>query len=63
MATSTKLADQVRVASSPAAAPKPNFDFLDLKAQFKTIRGEVMEAITNVMESQIFILGSEVKAF
>jgi len=63
MATSTKLVDQVCVSSSPAAATKPNFDFLDLKAQFNTIRVEVMEAITNVMESQIFILGSEVKAF
>jgi len=63
MATSTKLADQVRVSSSPAVAPKPNFDFLDLKAQFRAIRAEVMEAITNVMESQVFILGSEVKAF
>jgi dTDP-4-amino-4,6-dideoxygalactose transaminase len=34
--------------------------FLDLKAQFATIRGEVMAAIVRVMESQQFILGSEV---
>lgn len=40
--------------------PKPAFDFLDLKAQFATIRDEVMAAVTRVMESQHFILGPEV---
>lgn len=43
-------------------ASKPAFDFLDLKAQFATIREEVMAAVTRVMESQHFILGPEVKA-
>jgi dTDP-4-amino-4,6-dideoxygalactose transaminase len=42
------------------AAPQP-FDFLDLKAQFATIREEVMDAVTKVMESQVFILGAEVR--
>lgn len=42
-------------------APAPLFDFLDLKAQFSTIRSEVMAAITRVIESQQFILGSEVR--
>lgn len=42
-------------------ASKPTFDFLDLKAQFSTIREEVMAAITRVMDSQYFILGPEVK--
>jgi dTDP-4-amino-4,6-dideoxygalactose transaminase len=37
------------------------FEFLDLKAQFAPIREEVMAAITRVMESQHFILGSEVR--
>jgi dTDP-4-amino-4,6-dideoxygalactose transaminase len=46
--------------SSPTAAP-PLCDFLDLKAQFATIREEVMEAVTRVMESQLFIMGSEVR--
>src|SRR5579863_9052964 len=41
---------------------KPAFDFLDLKAQYTTIREEVMAAVTRVMESQHFILGPEVKA-
>jgi dTDP-4-amino-4,6-dideoxygalactose transaminase len=39
------------------------FPFLDLRAQFVTIRGDVMEAVTRVMESQHFILGPEVSAF
>ena len=33
---------------------------LDLTAQFETIRGEVMEAVTEVFESQYFILGPKV---
>lgn len=47
----------------PAPPPigEARFDFLDLKAQFATIRGEVMDAITEVMESQHFILGTEVR--
>jgi dTDP-4-amino-4,6-dideoxygalactose transaminase len=39
------------------------FDFLDLRAQFGTIRAEVMAAVTRVMESQHFILGDEVRLF
>ena len=39
---------------------RPQFDFLDLKAQFASIREEVMAAVTRVMESQHFILGPEV---
>jgi dTDP-4-amino-4,6-dideoxygalactose transaminase len=45
-------------ATSNSRAP---FDFLDLRAQFATIREEVMEAVTKVFESQYFILGPEVK--
>lgn len=37
------------------------FPFLDLKAQFVSIRDEVMAAVTSVLESQQFILGPEVK--
>lgn len=45
-----------------AATPKreATLQFLDLKAQFATIRDEVMDAIAKVMESQHFILGAEV---
>lgn len=41
----------------------PTFDFLDLKAQYATIREEVLAAVTQVLESQHFILGPEVKRF
>ena len=34
---------------------------LDLKAQYETIRAEVVPAVTEVMESQNFILGSKVE--
>jgi dTDP-4-amino-4,6-dideoxygalactose transaminase len=41
----------------------PAFPFLDLKAQFASIRGEVTDAVARVLESQYFILGPEVDAF
>jgi dTDP-4-amino-4,6-dideoxygalactose transaminase len=53
--------------SSPAKRAKDSpvttsrFDFLDLRAQFATIREEVMQAVAQVFESQYFILGPEVK--
>lgn len=37
--------------------------FLDLKAQFATIRDEITDAVLRVLESQRFILGPEVEAF
>lgn len=46
-----------------AANAAASFDFLDLKAQFATIREEVMQAISGVMQSQLFILGNEVRLF
>jgi dTDP-4-amino-4,6-dideoxygalactose transaminase len=49
-----------RAENSPAVAT-PRFDFLDLRAQFATIHDEVMQAVTQVFESQYFILGPEVK--
>jgi dTDP-4-amino-4,6-dideoxygalactose transaminase len=47
----------------PEEPVKLVFPFLDLKAQFASIREEVMEAVTHVMDSQHFILGPEVKQF
>ncbi len=44
------------------AAATPVCPFLDLKAQFATIREEVLAAVTRVFESQQFILGAEVSA-
>lgn len=49
--------------ASMVAAPPLAFEFLDLKAQFATIREEVINAVTAVMESQQFILGREVRLF
>ncbi len=51
----------------PTAAEKPTaalapFPFLDLQAQFETIRDEVMTAVARTMQSQRFILGPEVEA-
>src|ERR1700730_15260020 len=37
--------------------------FLDLKAQFASIRNEVLDAVNRTLESQHFILGPEVEAF
>lgn len=42
---------------------KESFPFLDLQAQFSTIRDEVVAAVTRVLHSQHFILGPEVAAF
>jgi len=46
-----------------ATSVKPAFPFLDLKAQYATIRDEVNSAVERVFESQIFIMGPEVSAF
>jgi len=50
------------MAPSPATPAALKFPLLDLRAQFATIRDEVMDAIARVMESQIFIMGPEVEA-
>src|SRR5579859_2328228 len=48
------------------ATPKQNsvkpFPFLDLKAQYRSIKPEIDAAIQRVMESQHFILGPEVES-
>ena len=54
------IAAPTRKAASDFA--KVTLPFLDLKAQFASIREEVMAAINEVMESQHFILGPEVEA-
>lgn len=42
--------------------PSPANVFLDLKAQFATVRQELIDAAIRVLESQHFILGPEVEA-
>jgi dTDP-4-amino-4,6-dideoxygalactose transaminase len=49
--------------TTTAKASTSSFDFLDLRAQFATIREEVLTAVNRVLESQHFILGPEVKQF
>jgi dTDP-4-amino-4,6-dideoxygalactose transaminase len=59
---STAQKIEAAVTQELTAVPAP-FDFLDLKAQFETIRAEIIAAVTNVLESQHFILGEEVRSF
>jgi len=59
---------QIAASSSPLdrsvqESPDSRFEYLDLKAQFETIRTQVMHAIERVMASQHFILGAEVQRF
>src|SRR5438477_2144862 len=48
-------------APPPVGTKLPKMQFLDLKAQFESIRGEITEAIESVFDSQQFILGKEVQ--
>ena len=41
---------------------KTLFPFLDLKAQFASIREDILSAVTRVLESQQLIMGPEVAA-
>jgi dTDP-4-amino-4,6-dideoxygalactose transaminase len=63
MKTAMTTTAQKTTGVNAAETVKPAFDFLDLKAQFATIRDEVMAAVVRVMESQQFILGPEVQQF
>jgi dTDP-4-amino-4,6-dideoxygalactose transaminase len=57
------MAIETKASRAPRApATGSSFPFLDLRAQFHAIRGEVFAAISQVMESQHFILGAEVEA-
>jgi len=47
--------------STPSTSAVSRFPFLDLKAQYRTIKTEIDAAIQRVMESQQFILGPEVE--
>jgi dTDP-4-amino-4,6-dideoxygalactose transaminase len=51
--------------SAMTAAPgaTQSFPFLDLKAQFATIRSEILAAVARVFETQQFIMGPEVDIF
>jgi len=49
--------------STQAKSSYGNGPFLDLKAQFKDIRDEVLDVVARVLDSQHFILGPELVAF
>lgn len=48
------------VEAQPSKTATPLFPFLDLKAQFRSIRAEVLTAAERVLESQQLILGPDV---
>ena len=43
--------------------PNSNIPFLDLKAQYRTIKDEISQAIAAVLERGHFVLGEQVEAF
>ena len=57
-------APESTIKSPPSAghsAPKMIFPFLDLKAEYATMKGDIRAAVDKVLESQQFIMGPEVK--
>src|SRR5215813_731329 len=62
MATTQPVSqDQTQLAGPASSTKQAPLQFLDLKAQFSSIREEVMQAVESVFESQHFILGKEVQ--
>lgn len=55
---------KVQVASHESLIPaKLNIPLVDLKANYRRIKGEVIEAMTDVMENTAFVLGPHLKRF
>jgi dTDP-4-amino-4,6-dideoxygalactose transaminase len=52
-----------RLRLSANVAMNTPLPFLDLKAQYASIRQEINEAVAKTLESQYFILGPEVAEF
>jgi dTDP-4-amino-4,6-dideoxygalactose transaminase len=60
------VTSQILAPLEPSIEASPSYGgapFLDLKAQFESIRGEVLDVVARVLESQHFILGPELVAF
>jgi dTDP-4-amino-4,6-dideoxygalactose transaminase len=57
---SPSASSKEKPSAAPLPAAKAAFEFLDLQAQFASIREEIMAAVARVFESQHFILGPEV---
>jgi dTDP-4-amino-4,6-dideoxygalactose transaminase len=60
MATPHQVPDRT-ISNPPVQREKKPLPFLDLKAQFASIREDVLKAVESVFESQHFILGKEVQ--
>jgi dTDP-4-amino-4,6-dideoxygalactose transaminase len=57
-----KLTSEPSAKRPPIPNEKADFPFLDLRAEFESIRDEVLSAVTRVFRSQQFILGPGVEA-
>ncbi len=55
--------DPISFAGHSMTAPSAKVPYLDLKAQYRGIKGEIDAAISTVMESSQFVLGDEVAQF
>src|SRR5271165_2043593 len=53
----------VSSASEPLSRREPPVPFLDLKAQYATLRVEILEALHEIAESTAYVLGPKVIAF
>jgi dTDP-4-amino-4,6-dideoxygalactose transaminase len=51
------------VQTSASPPPRPVVPFLDLKAQYAPLREEMVQAVTEVMDSTTYVLGPKVAAF
>jgi dTDP-4-amino-4,6-dideoxygalactose transaminase len=60
---SNTLEHETQIRNSPSAIRNLPVPFVDLKAQYQSIKHEVDAAIARVIERTAFILGPEVKAF
>lgn len=61
MSESTRI--QTTLPAAGVRSARGGFPFLDLRAQYATMRQEYFDAVTKVLDSQHFILGPEVEAF
>ena len=59
----TRIKRTIENVSVPDTVVSKSVPFLDLKAQYQSIKEEILPAVAKVLESCSFVLGSEVAAF
>ncbi|QEH37854.1 dTDP-3-amino-3,6-dideoxy-alpha-D-galactopyranose transaminase [Aquisphaera giovannonii] len=59
----TLIATDLPAMPKPASAPAPPVPIMDLKAQYRTIQDEVLDALREVAESTAYVLGPKVADF